>query len=90
MNKGEFVEELAKVADLSKSQANVLFNTMLDLIVSNLKKGKEVNLTGFGRFDVRKRKARDGRNPQTGETIKIPARKVPRFKPSKTLKEAVQ
>jgi len=90
MNKGEFVEGLAKEANLSKSQANVLFNTMLDLIVSNLKKGKEVNLTGFGRFDVRKRKARDGRNPQTGETIKIPARKVPRFKPSKTLKEAVQ
>ena len=90
MNKGEFVEELAKEAKLSKSQANVMLNTMLDIILSSLKKGKEVNLTGFGRFDVRKRKAREGRNPQTGATIKIPARKVPRFKPSKTLKEAVQ
>ena len=90
MNKGEFVEELAKKAKISKSQANVLLNEMLDIILSSLKKGKEVNLTGFGRFDVRKRKAREGRNPQTGATIKIPARKVPRFKPSKTLKEAVQ
>jgi len=49
-----------------------------------------VNLTGFGRFDVRKRKAREGRNPQTGATIQIAARKVPRFKASKTLKEAVK
>jgi DNA-binding protein HU-beta len=90
MNKGELVEALAKEANISKSQANSLLNATLDVITKSLKKGEEVNLTGFGRFDISKRKAREGRNPQTGATIKIPARKVPRFKASKTLKEVVQ
>ena len=90
MNKGELVEALAAKAKISKSQASTLLNEILGIIEKSLKKGEEVNLTGFGRFDVRKRKAREGRNPQTGATLHIPARKVPRFKPSKTLKEAVK
>lgn len=90
MNKGELVEEFAKEANISKSQASTLLNEMLDIILKTLKKGQEVNLTGFGKFDVRKRKAREGRNPQTGATIQIAARKVPGFKASKTLKEAVK
>jgi len=90
MNKGELIEEFAKEAEIAKSQAATLLNGMLDIILKTLKKGQEVNLTGFGRFDVRKRKAREGRNPQTGATIQIAARKVPRFKASKTLKEAVK
>jgi len=90
MNKGEFVEALAKEAEINKSQANDLLNTTLEIITKSLKKGEEVNLTGFGKFDISKRKAREGRNPQTGATLQIPARKVPRFKASKTLKEVVQ
>ena len=90
MTKGDLVEALAKKAECSKTQANDCLNIILDEITDSLSKGKNVVLTGFGTFLVAKRKARTGRNPQTGEAIKIPAMKVPRFKAGKKLKDAVR
>lgn len=90
MTKTDIIEALAKKTKCSKSCANECLNVVLDEITKSLKEGKDVVLTGFGSFMVAKRKARTGRNPQTGETIKIPARTVPRFKPGKQLKNAVK
>jgi DNA-binding protein HU-beta len=90
MNKGELIDKLADKTGLAKSKAGETIDALLDIIVTSLKKGEEVNLTGFGKFDVQKRKAREGRNPQTGKSIKIPARKAPRFKAGKGLKDSVK
>jgi DNA-binding protein HU-beta len=90
MTKQDLVEALAKKMGCSKAHASECLNVLLDEISKSLAKGKEVVLTGFGRFSVAKRKAREGRNPQTGETIRIPAMRVPRFKPGKALKEMVK
>lgn len=81
---------MVKVAGCSKKCATDCLNAILDNIAKNLKAGKDVVLTGFGTFKVSKRKARMGRNPQTGATIKIPAKTVPRFKAGKGLKDAVK
>ncbi len=89
MNKGELVERIAKDAKLSKTQATSALNAALDGIQSALKKGGKVTLVGFGTFSVAKRKARTGRNPQTGGKLKIPARRVARFSPGAGLKSAV-
>ncbi len=89
MSKNDLIESVAKTADLSKAKAAVAVNAVFDTISSSLKKGKDVTLVGFGTFSVTKRKARSGRNPQTGETIKIKATKAPKFKAGKGLKEAV-
>jgi len=85
MNKGELIEKVAKDTNLSKRAAAAAIKSVLDNIAKGMKK-EPVTLVGFGTFLVRKRKARTGRNPQTGETIKIKARKVPAFKPGKELK----
>ena len=90
MSKGDLVNALAKRTKCSKSCAADCLNVVLDEITKSLAKGKTVTLTGFGTFLVAKRKARTGRNPQTGATIKIPARTVPRFKAGKQLKKAVK
>ncbi len=90
MTKGDLVEALAKKTKYSKARANDCLNTILDEITKSLTKGKSVVLTGFGTFSVVKRKARIGRNPQTGATIKIPARTVPKFKAGKKLKKAAK
>jgi DNA-binding protein HU-beta len=90
MTKADIIEALAKKTKCSKSCAGECLNAILDEITKSLKSGKDVVLTGFGSFTVTKRKARTGRNPQTGETIKIPARTVPRFKAGKQLKNAVK
>jgi DNA-binding protein HU-beta len=89
MSKGDLIESVAKSAVLSKAKAAVVVNAVLDSITKSLKKGKSVSLVGFGSFSVVKRKARNGRNPQTGKTIKIKATKAPKFKAGKGLKEAV-
>jgi len=89
VTKQGLVEGLAKKMD-SKAAAEDALNAVIDEIKGNLSKGNDVALTGFGTFKVKKRKARKGRNPQTGETIQIPARKVARFKAGKSLKEAVK
>lgn len=83
MNKAELVDKLAKDAALTKVQANDALDSFTNNVVSALKKGDRVTLVGFGTFSVSDRAARNGRNPQTGEVIKIKARKVPRFKAGK-------
>ncbi len=89
MSKGDLIESVAKSADISKAKAGVAVNAVLDSITKSLKKGKAVSIVGFGSFSVVKRKARNGRNPQTGTTIKIKASKAPKFKAGKGLKDAV-
>ena len=88
MNKAELIAEVAKITTTKKQAADAV-EAVLDAIKKTLKKKKEVALIGFGTFKVVKRKARMGQNPQTGEKIKIAAKKVPVFKPGKTLKELV-
>ena len=80
---------MAKDAKITKAQARRAMNSLFDGVTTNLKKGKRVSFVGFGTFNVTKRKARTGRNPQTGDSIKIPAAKVPKFKPGKGLKDAL-
>jgi len=89
MTKEELVEAVAKFCD-SKRQANDAVNALLDSITKALIKGEKVTLTGFGTFSVSKRAARMGVNPRTGAKIKISARKVPKFKAGKSLKDAVK
>lgn len=90
MNKGDLVEAVAKQTGLSKSAAQGALDAVIDNISKSLKKGQSVTLVGFGTFSVSKRKARTGRNPQTGEPIKIGARKVPKFTAGKGLKDDVR
>jgi len=90
ITKEDLIEVLAKKVCCSKEEAVDCLNTVLDEIKGSLAKGKDVILTGFGTFKVSKRKARIGRNPQTGATLKIPAKTVPRFKAGKGLKDAVK
>lgn len=89
MTKADIVDSLANEHELSKRQAGEIVDLILDEITSALKDGDKVQLIPFGSFVVRERKARIGRNPQTGETIKIAARKVPAFSAGKGLKDAV-
>jgi len=89
LTKKELADEVAKKANLSKKDATLAVDSMLEGITGALKKGDKVNLVGFGTFEVRKRKARTGINPQTKEKIKIAASKTCAFKPGKSLKEAV-
>lgn len=89
MNKSELVEAIAKSADISKAAAGNALDGALSAITSALKKDDTVTLVGFGTFKVGKRAARTGRNPRTGEAIKIKAAKVPKFSAGKALKDAV-
>ncbi|MEQ8428129.1 MAG: HU family DNA-binding protein [Gammaproteobacteria bacterium] len=89
MNKAELIDEIADSADLSKAAAGRALDSAIDTITKALKKGDTVTLVGFGTFSVRKRNARTGRNPRTGEEIKIKASKVPGFKAGKALKDAI-
>ena len=89
MNKTELIEAVAKSAGLSKKDATNAVNALTETITKTLKKKDKVQLVGFGTFEVGKRAARTGRNPQTGAEIKIKAAKVPKFKPGKALKDAV-
>ncbi|MDP2752925.1 MAG: HU family DNA-binding protein [Nitrospirota bacterium] len=90
MTKAELVEKMAKDADISKAAAGKALDSMIDGVKKTLKKGNKVSLVGFGTFSISKRKARTGRNPQTGATIKIAARKVPKFSSGKAFKDAVK
>ncbi len=89
MTKADLVDAVAKQTNMSKSQADAAVNAVLDGISKGLKKEKEVRLVGFGTFEVRNRKARTGRNPQTGDKIKIKASKTVGFKAGKALKDTV-
>ncbi|HOO82301.1 MAG: HU family DNA-binding protein [Rhodospirillales bacterium] len=89
MNKQDLVSKVADKADISKTKAASAVDAVIDAIKGSLKKGDDVRLVGFGTFSVAKRAATTGRNPRTGEPIKIPASKQPKFKAGKELKEAV-
>ena len=89
MNKNDLVAEVAESAGLSKADATKAVDSVLDAITASLKKGDEVRLVGFGTFAVATRAASEGRNPRTGEKIKIPASKRPKFSAGKALKDAV-
>lgn len=92
MNKMELVEAIAKKMDTSKAYAAEIVDVMFatdGVLASTLKKGGKVQIAGFGNFETRKRKARTGRNPQTGKTIAIKASTVPAFRPGKALKDLV-
>lgn len=83
MNKAELIDQLAKDADITKTQANAAIDSFTTSVVKALKKGDRVTLVGFGTFSVSERSARSGRNPKTGAVIKIKAKKVPKFKAGK-------
>ncbi len=85
MNKAELVAKMADDAGISKTQANAALDSMIEAVTKTLKGGGKVTLVGFGTFTVTKRQARTGRNPQTGEAIKIKAKKVAKFKAGKEL-----
>lgn len=89
MNKTELVTAVAAKAELSKKDAEKAVAAVTASVAEALKKGDKVQLVGFGTFEVRKREARTGKNPRTGETIKIKASKVPAFKAGKALKDSV-
>ena len=89
MNKTELVEAIAKKADLSKKDAEAALKAFTETVGAQLKKGDKIQLVGFGTFEVAKRAARTGKNPQTGAAIKIPASKAPKFKAGKALKDLV-
>ncbi|MEI6734831.1 MAG: HU family DNA-binding protein [Comamonadaceae bacterium] len=89
MNKTELIEHIATKADISKAAANRALEAVIDAVKTTLKKGNDVSLVGFGTFAVTKRAARVGRNPRTGAAIKIKAAKIPKFRPGKALKDAL-
>jgi DNA-binding protein HU-beta len=90
MNKAELIQEVAAKADVKVKEAEALLDALVDATADALAKGDKVAITGFGTFAVSERKARKGRNPQTGKQIKIPASKTPRFAPGKALKDALK
>ncbi len=90
MNKEELVKEIAKKAKVSQKAAADVLTATIDSIQKTVSKGKKVTLVGFGTFEARKRKARTGRNPQTGASIKIAAKTVPAFSAGKRFKDAVK
>lgn len=89
MNKTELIELVAKETGKSKTEAGQMVDVVLGEIAGALQRGEKVSLLGFGNFEVRERAARLGRNPKTGETVHVEAKRVPAFKPGKRLKEAV-
>ena len=89
MNKGELIERIAQEAGVPEGAAQKYFGAFERVVTEALKGGEEVRITGFGKFSVRERKAREGRNPQTGEKMEIAASRVPAFSAGNTLKEAV-
>ena len=89
MTKAELIDSMATKLDLPKGQAERAVNLIFDDIVTALKNAQKVNVSGFGTFQVSERKARQGRNPKTGETIEIGASKSAKFKPGKQLKDAL-
>ncbi len=90
MNKAQLIEAVAKASQVTKVDAEMCLNSAIDAIKKSVKKGEDVTLIGFGTFTKSKRKARMGRNPQTGKEIKIPAMNVPKFRPGREFKDAVR
>jgi DNA-binding protein HU-beta len=89
VNKTEFIERVAEEADVPKSEAQRYFDAVENVVTSALKNGEEVQITGFGKFYVQERTAREGTNPQTRKKMNIPAKRVPSFSAGNTLKESL-
>ena len=89
MTKVELIEEVANEADLTKKDAKVVVQTVLDSITDSLQRGEKVELRGFGSFRIRNRRPRQGRNPKIGSGVTVPAKKIPYFKPGKEIKDIV-
>ena len=89
MNKAELVAAIAEKTELSKKDSEKALKAFIDVVTEELKKGEKVQLVGFGTFETSKRAAREGRNPQTGKTMPIPASVAPKFKAGKALKDAM-
>jgi len=90
MNKAQLIEEVSDKTGLTKKDVRTVVDAVMETIANSLEKGEKVTLVGFGTFQVMQRKARRGRNPQTGEEIQISAKKVPKFVPGKGLREKVK
>ena len=90
MNKAELITQIASAADIPKAKAEKALSAFVNGVARTLKNEESVTLVGFGTFSVSRRAARKGRNPQTGTEIRIPATKAPKFKPGKSLKEAIR
>ena len=89
MNKTELVAAISEKTELTKKDSEKALKALIDVVAEELKKGEKVQLVGFGTFEVVERKEREGRNPQSGETMKIAASKAPKFKAGKALKDAM-
>ena len=90
MTKSEFVDQVASRSGLNRKDASVAVDAALETIQEALQRGSDVSFTGFGKFHVAQRSAREGRNPATGETMQIAAARVPRFTPGSSLKQAIK
>ena len=89
MNRTELIDAIAKETQLTKKDVEAVLKSFIDVVTGELKEGGKVQLVGFGTFEVSERAAREGRNPQTGESMEIKAYKAPKFKAGKALKDAV-
>lgn len=89
MNKAELVAAIAEKTELSKKDSEKALKAFIDVVTEELAKGEKIQLVGFGTFEVSERAAREGRNPQTNETMTIPASKAPKFKAGKALKDVI-
>ena len=89
MTKADLIEEVAKVAEVTRKDGEVIVETIFDSIVKSLRAGDKIEIRGFGSFRTRQRKPRTGRNPKTGAKVDVPAKTIPFFKPSKELKDMV-
>ena len=89
MTKAALIEEVSRVADLTKKHSEVIVDTVFQSIITALRRGEKIELRGFGSFRLRQREPRKGRNPKTGDRVDVPSKKVPYFKPGKELKELI-
>lgn len=89
MTKADLIEEVSRLADLTRKDSEIIVETIFESIVTSLRAGDKIEIRGFGSFRTRQRKPRVGRNPKTGDRVDVPAKKIPFFKPSKELKDVV-
>ena len=89
MTKADLVEEVVRVADVSKKHAEIIVNTVFSSIIEALQHDDKIELRGFGSFRVRRRRSRQGRNPKTGDRVEVPEKRIPYFKPGKELKDLI-
>ncbi len=89
MTKADLIDEVSRLAELTRKDSEVIVETIFDSVVRSLRAGDKIEIRGFGSFRTRQRKPRMGRNPKTGEKVEVPAKKIPFFKPSKELKDLV-